>query len=195
MKRLLLTGFVVLVAFSLAAQVSEGDLCSQAVDSSLWNSTSQTDRGLHFGLETGTAALFSPGSGPASMFYVAPTVSLPVTGRLSLHGGVLASTGFSLYRGSDLSLPVPPTVTSLSFFTAASYRVDERLTVYGSGMKRVLSLDRTGELTAPLSYETYSIGASYRIGRNVTIGATVVISDHNSSYPFASSNPFLYPAW
>lgn len=130
----------------------------------------------------GTGYAFVPGTGSGMMFHAAPVVTLPVTGRWSFHGGVTAMRYYGL--GSPLFEETgnPHVFSSLALFAAASYRMNDRLILHGTGVKQLVSAPET-PFAAP---DHFSFGAAYRLGNNITIGATIHMNQGNRylSSPF-----------
>jgi len=196
MKVILTTGLLLVSLCVLSAQESSSvEERFLPGNDSLETSRLETPASrLDFGMEMGTGISVSPGIGSYSWLYAAPDVSIPLNQRLSVHGGMLLSSAYPALVTRDQNLTGVHSYTSLALFTAASYRVDENFTLYGAGMKSVLSFDSGGELLDTGS-SAFSFGASYRIGKNVTIGASVVVSDGNRYYPFSPASNFYHPTW
>jgi hypothetical protein len=123
------------------------------------------------GLSVGTAFSYSRGYGSGMMFYAAPTYTLPLNDRWALHGGVIAT----YHQGLNLYNPVENyfsgQFSSLALFAAASYRMNDRLVLHGSGVKQLVSAPNAP--FSPYSMDHFSVGATYRLGDNITIGATL----------------------
>jgi len=85
----------------------------------------------HWNFSVGTSYSYMKGYGSGMMFYTAPSYTLALSDRWSLHGGVVAS----YYQGLNY-MPLgetllPGSFSSLAVFAAASYRMSDRLG-YGS---------------------------------------------------------------
>lgn len=148
----------------------------------------------HWNFSVGTSYSYMKGYGSGMMFYTAPTYTLALNDRWALHGGVMAS----YYQGLN-QMPVgeslfPATFSSLSMFVAASYRMSDRLVLHGAGTKQLL----TGPSETVMGYpvESLSLGATYRIGENITIGASVHMRNNtgykgfNGYHATPFGNPF-----
>ena len=140
----------------------------------------------HWNFSVGTSYSYMKGYGSGMMLYTAPTYTLAISDRWSLHGGVMAShyQGFNnTQNGENL---FPGSFSSLSVFAAASYRASDRLVLHGSGIKQLVQ----GPISpfTPYPMDDVSLGASYRIGDNITVGASVHMRNGNaySSSPFGS---------
>jgi len=139
-------------------------------------------------LSVGTGFSTMKGYGPGMGFYAAPAYTVPLSSRWALHGGLLAThvTGFSAPAGLEYRTPEP--YTGLALFAAASYRMNERLILHGSGVKQLVATPPT-PLT-PFSGDHLSLGATYRLGNNITIGATLHMRNsqgYNYTSPFQGS--------
>jgi hypothetical protein len=125
----------------------------------------------HWNFSVGTSYSYMKGYGSGMMFYTAPTYTLALNDRWSLHGGVVASH----YQGLNYTQPgemlLPGSFSSLAVFASASYRMSDRLVLHGTGIKQLVSAPLTPFTPYPM--DDFSLGASYKIGDNMTIGASV----------------------
>lgn len=125
----------------------------------------------HWNFSVGTSYAYMKGYGSAMMFFTAPTYTLALNDRWALHGGVMASYYQGLnYRPMGESL-LPATFSSLAVFVSASYRMSDRLVLHGTGTKQLLAAPGTTVMGYPM--DDLSLGATFRIGDNMTIGASV----------------------
>ena len=145
----------------------------------------------HWNFSVGTSYSYMKGYGSGMMFYTAPTYTLALNDRWSLHGGVIAS----YYQGLNYNRPQedlwPASFSSLSVFAAASYRMTDRLILHGAGVKQLLTAPVTPYTPYPMG--DLSLGATYKIGDNMTIGASVHMRNSSGYYnsPFGST---LFPS-
>jgi len=141
----------------------------------------------NWNFSVGTSYSFMKGYGSGMSFYTAPTYTLALNERWSLHGGVIAS----YYQGLNFNQPQedlwPASFTSLSVFAAASYRMSDRLILHGAGVKQLLTAPVTPFTPYPMG--DLSLGATYKIGDNMTIGASVHMRNSSGYYnsPFGST--------
>jgi hypothetical protein len=130
----------------------------------------------------GTSFSYMKGYGSGMGFYAAPTYTMPLNDKWSLHGGVIASQYQSFNSTMPGGMPgeyfMPSSYTSLSLFAAASYRMNDRLVLHGAGMKRLASAPASPFTPYPM--DNLSLGATYKLGDNITIGASINMS--NSRY-------------
>ena len=123
----------------------------------------------------GTSFSYMKGYGSGMGFYAAPTFTMPLNDKWSLHGGVIASQ----YQSFNSTMPggvpgeymMPGSFTSLSLFAAASYKMNDRLILHGSGYKRLVSEPES--LFTPYPMDNFSLGATYKLGENITLGASI----------------------
>lgn len=145
--------------------------------------TEEDNRKGNLGLSVGTSYSFSNSYGSGMMFYAAPTYTLPLNNRWSLHTGFIAT----YYHGLNAAygeFPATPQYSSLAYFAAASYRMNDKLVLHGTGTKRLVSAPPTPFTPYPM--DNLSLGATYRIGQNITIGATIHLNSGQGLY----ANPF-----
>lgn len=153
----------------------------------------------HWNFSVGTSFSHMKGYGSGMMFYTAPSYTLSLNDRWSLHGGVVASH----YQGLNYTLPgeelLPGSFNSLAVYVAGSYRMNDRLILHGAGIKQLSSAPATPFTPYPM--DNFSLGATYKLGDNITIGASVNMRNYNGyrmGYPASPSfgnfgNPF-YPS-
>jgi hypothetical protein len=145
----------------------------------------------HWDFSVGTSFSYMKGYGSGMTFYAAPGYTLPLNDRWSLHGGLVASRyqGInSIWPGED---PWPASYTSLALYIAGSYRMNDRLILHGAGFKQLLSAPVTPFTPYPM--DSYSLGATYRIGDNISIGASVRIRNGQGYYAPPFGNP-MFPS-
>lgn len=145
----------------------------------------------HWDVSMGTSFSYMKGYGSGMMFYAAPGYTLALNDRWSLHGGLVASRyqGInSTWPGED---PWPSSYTSLALFIAGSYRMNDRLILHGAGYKQLVSAPVTPFTPYPM--DSYSLGATYKIGENISIGAAVQIRNGQGYYSAPFGSP-MYPS-
>ncbi|MFZ5941722.1 MAG: hypothetical protein ACOYXB_14200 [Bacteroidota bacterium] len=191
-----LSGIVLLVFAACTLYGQDGAFRQPLPDSLISGNEVPRVKAPVFGFSAGSSFLWSPGFGSASMLYAAPGLTYPVSQRFSVHAGVLTTLSYPIGGSGDISLGNPQPMTSLSLYAAASYRLDDRLTVYGAGIKQIVGPDlkNPGPMVS-FGSDSYTLGASYRLGRNVTIGAAVVVNNRSTAYPFAPANGVFNPLW
>jgi hypothetical protein len=142
----------------------------------------EKERKGNWNFSVGTSFSYMKGYGSGMGFYAAPTYTMPLNDKWSLHGGVIASQ----YQSFNSTMPggmtgeyfMPSSYTSLSLFAAASYKMNDRLVLHGSGYKRLISAPESPFTPYPM--DNLSLGATYKLGDNITIGASINMS--NSRY-------------
>ena len=154
----------------------------------------------HWNFSVGTSYAYMTGYGSGMMFYTAPCDTLSLNERWSLHGGVVASHYQGLNYTQQGEMLMPGSFNSLAIFAAASYRMNDKLILHGSGIKQLVSAPVTPFTPYPM--DNLSLGATYKLGDNITIGASINMRNYGSGtsimgYPASHSfgnygNPF-YP--
>ena len=132
-----------------------------------------------------------PHLGSVTGFTLSPFLSIPLSPKLSVDGGIIAGRFYSTLRNFNPEGAMYGAFNELSVYGSASYHINSQLTVYGSGIKQL-----TG--TNPYSFlpkSSYAIGSTYNFG-NFAIGITVQMSKWNdilSPSPFNGSQGFYFP--
>jgi hypothetical protein len=145
----------------------------------------------HWNFSVGTSYSYMKGYGSGMMFYTAPTYTLALNDRWALHGGVVASHYQGLNYTQQGEILLPGSFSSLAIFASASYRMSERLVLHGTGIKQLVSAPLTPFTPYPM--DDLSLGATYKIGNNMTIGASVHMrngSGYNGYHTAPFGNPF-----
>jgi hypothetical protein len=141
------------------------------------------DKG-NLGLSVGTSYSYSRGYGSGMLFFAAPSYTLPLNNRWSLHTGFIASYYQYLNPGMYGETLMTPQYSSLAVFAAASYRMNDKLVLHGTGVKRLVSAPIAPFTPYPM--DNISLGATYKIGDNITIGATIHLNNGQGVY----ANPY-----
>ena len=144
-----------------------------------------------FNMSVGTNYSYSKAYGSGMGFYAAPMYTLPLTDRWSVHGGFVASN----YTGLSSSMPggefqSSNSFNSLAVFAAASYKMSERLILHGSGLKNLTSYPLLP--MAPGLVDNLSLGATYKLGDNISIGASVSFNQGQGYYQSPSFGGLPY---
>ena len=132
---------------------------------------------LHYSL--GSTFMIVPHLGSVAGFTMSPVLSIPLSPKLSVEGGIIAGR-YSAFENFNHESPITREFTELSLFGSASYHVNYQLTLYGAGIKQL-----TGSSPFLLPKSSYVIGSSYKF-ESFTIGVSVQMSkwDNNLS-PFS----------
>jgi hypothetical protein len=139
----------------------------------------------------GSTFMIVPHLGTVTGFTLSPVLSIPLSPKLSVDGGIIAGRFYSALGNFNPEGAINGVYNTLSIFGSASYQINSQLTVYGSGMK---------QLAGPspfylLPNSSYAIGSTYKFG-NSSIGVTLQISKWNnilSPLLFNGSQGFYSP--
>jgi hypothetical protein len=179
---------LLLIPFLATAQVKENVLSPE-----MYHNETPGRFTPMFHINTGSNFMFMPGFGNGMNFYVNPSVTMPVTKKLFVEGGIVASSSMMPGR-----FPFQPengnrNFNNLTIYGSTMYQLSPRLMIYGSGVKSIVSR----ELPMPDFYRpgnSFTLGSSFKLSSNITIGAAVHVSDYNYFYnPFRSAEG--YPLW
>ena len=144
---------------------------------------------LHYSV--GSTFMIVPHLGTVTGFTLSPSLSVPLSPKLSVDGGIIAGRFYSALWNFNPEGAINGAFNELSVFGSASYHINSQLTVYGAGIKQL-----TG--TSPFNFlpkSSYAIGSTYKFG-NFSIGVTVQMSkwnDNLSPLPFNGSQGFYSP--
>ncbi len=147
---------------------------------------------LSWDTNIGSSFFYSKAFGSGTEFFAAPQLNYGISPRLSLHGGVMFSyTSFFGHSSlAENNRSMINTFPGMSVYGSASYQLNENITFYGTGVRHMSSFF-SEDMPAFMnnSYNSFSIGSSFRLGDNVTIGASIHVNDRNKY-----NSPFSQPA-
>jgi len=129
--------------------------------------------------------------GSITGFTLSPSISVPLSPKLSVEGGIIAGRFYSSIYNLNSEGGMIGAFNELSVFGSANYHFNSRLTLYGIGIKQL-----TG--TSPsyfLPKSSYTIGSTYNFG-NFSIGVALQMSNLNNTYspfPVNGSQGFYSP--
>jgi hypothetical protein len=144
---------------------------------------------LHYSM--GSTFIIVPHLGTVTGFTLSPFLSVPLSPRLSVDGGIIAGRFYSALQNSNPEGAMYGTFNELSVYGSASYHINSQLTLYGTGIKQL-----TGNFpfnTLPKS--SYTIGSTFNFG-NFSIGVTLQKSKWDNIFsplPFNGSQGFYSP--
>ena len=139
----------------------------------------------------GSTFITVPHFGSVTGFTISPFLSIPISPKLTVDGGIIAGRYYSTLSNFNPEGVINGAFNELSVFGSASYQINSHLTVYGAGIKQL-----TG--TSPFNFlpkSSYAIGSTYKFG-NSSIGITLQMSKWNdilSPIPFNGSQGFYSP--
>jgi hypothetical protein len=139
----------------------------------------------------GSTFMVIPHLGSVTGFTISPSISVPLSSKLSVNGGIIAGRFYSALWNSDTEMGMYGAFNELSVYASASYNINSQLTLYGTGTKRL-----TG--TSPLyslPKSSYTIGSTYNFG-SFSIGIAVQMSKWNNTFsplPINGSQGFYSP--
>ena len=144
---------------------------------------------LHYSV--GSTFIYVPHLGTVTGFTLSPFLSIPLSPKLSVDGGIIAGRYYSTLWNFNPEVAINGSFNELYVYGSASYHFNSQLTLYGTGIKQI-----TG--TSPFYFlpkSSYAIGSTYNFG-NFSIGVTLQMSKWNdilSPLPFNGSQGFYSP--
>lgn len=200
MRTLLFIGTLLIVFSSLVAQSAEEEQIRlrQQVNKQVLEQPEKEEPALdkkipgQWNFSVGTSYSYIKGYGSGMMFYTAPSYILPLNNRWTLHGGFIASQYVGLNHLAPAESLLPGSFSSLSVYAAATYRMTDRLVLHGAGMKQLLKAPITPYTPYPM--DDLSLGASYKIGNNFTIGASVHMRNTSGYYHTPTFGSPFFPS-
>ncbi len=189
---------LILLKQSIGDQAVQPDSATEA-EFNAEETSMQKEDGVpgHWNFSVGTNFTYMHGYGSVMGFYAAPMYTLPLNDRWALHGGFIASN----YTGLGNQMPGGESqssnnFSSLAVYLAASYKMTDRLILHGSALKNLTSYPLTP--MGPGLMDNLSMGATYKLGDNISIGASIHINQGHGYYqasPFGGSSfgPYASP--
>jgi hypothetical protein len=139
----------------------------------------------------GSTFMVVPHLGSVTGFTLSPSLSIPLSPKFSVNGGIIAGRYYSALWNSKTEVVTYGSFNELSVYGSASYHINSQLTLYGMGIKR---LTDTSPLYS-LPKNSYTIGSVYNFG-SFSIGVALQMSKWNnnvSPLPFNGSRGFYSP--
>jgi hypothetical protein len=139
----------------------------------------------------GSSFIFVPHLGTVTGFTLSPFLSIPLSPKWSVEGGIIAGRYYSAWRNVNPEGIINGAFSEMSIYGSASYHVNSQLTIYGTAIKHIAG-------TSPFSLipkSSYAIGSTYKFG-NFSVGVTVQTSTWNdvlSPMPFNGNHGFYSP--
>jgi hypothetical protein len=139
----------------------------------------------------GSTFMVVPHLGSITGFTLSPSISIPLSPKLSVNGGIIAGRFYSTLLNSNPEGAMYGAFNDLSVYGSASYHVNSQLTLYGAGIKQLAG-------TSPfysLPKSSYTIGSTYNFG-SFSIGFALQMSKWNNNFsplPISGSQRFYSP--
>jgi hypothetical protein len=172
--------FVLIIMFS-------GQLYSQQItypDSLYGESSLKAKLKPVLNYSAGTSFIVIPRSGTVTGFSLSSSLSVPLSQKLSVNGGIIARRLYSGLWNSNPEAGMYGAFNELSVYGSASYRLNPKLTLYGSAIKRLT--DTSPFYSLPKS--SYEIGSTYDFG-SFSMGVSLQMSKWNDAYSPWPINP------
>jgi hypothetical protein len=144
---------------------------------------------IHYTL--GSSFMAVPHFGSVTGFTISPFLSIPLSPKWSVEGGIIAGRYYSNLWNVNNEGNTYGAFNELSVYGSASYHLNSQLTLYGTGIKQLAG-------TSPLNFlpkSSYTIGSTYNFG-NFSIGVAFQMSEWNNIYspfPINGSQGFYSP--
>ena len=144
---------------------------------------------LHYSI--GSTFLVVPHLGSVTGFTLSPFLSIPLSPKWSVEGGIIAGRYYSSLWNINPEGTSYGAFNELSVYGSASYHFNSQLTLYGTGIKQLAG-------TSPYNFlpkSSYTIGSTYNFG-SFSIGVAVQVSKWNNSFspfPINGSQGFYSP--
>ncbi len=202
---ILLFGFMFLSLPGLLAQENITGT-GVAADQDVHNNRKMLPNSTYFkpvwNVSLGSSMVYSPHSGSLTGFSVTPVLSMPLSKRLSVYGGA-SVTRFYMPGGIPLPESGMQTTTGVvSLFGTASYKLNDHIMLYGTGVKHLGTPPPLISPFSPFYSDSFTVGSVLKLGDHFSFGASLRMSGqpYNSLYPFSqfdrfSSGPYPFTPW
>jgi hypothetical protein len=184
--------FTLIFCFILPLQIFSQEIGSaDSLENFIYPVIKRTPR---INYSVGSNYTFIPRYGSITGFNASTFVSYPVTSKMSVQGGLIAGMYYPVMKNSFTESGINNSCNTLSLFGSASYQLNKRLTVYGTGIRQL-----AGSVSMyNMPTNSFSIGSTLNFG-TFSIGAEIQMSDWNNYYspsPFGGINsPFSSYPW
>jgi hypothetical protein len=144
---------------------------------------------LHYSI--GSTFIIVPHLGTVTGFTLSPFLSIPLSPKLSIDGGIIAGRFYSALRNFNPEGAINGAFNELSVYGSANYHINSQLTLYGTVIKQLTGASPFYSL--PKS--SYIIGSTFNF-ENFSIGAALQMSKWNNIFnpsPLNGSQGFYSP--
>jgi hypothetical protein len=144
---------------------------------------------LHYSI--GSTLMVVPHLGSVTGFTLSPSLSIPLSPKWSVVGGIIAGRFYSTLGNFNPEGAMHGAFNELSVYGSASYHFNSQLTLYGTGIKQLAGTSTFYSL--PKS--SYTIGSTYNFG-NFSLGVALKVSKWDNSFspfPINGSQGFYSP--
>jgi hypothetical protein len=149
----------------------------------------KSDSKLIWNGSVGLSYMFSRNFGSVSALNGSYGFSRPINSKFSFGAGVLVTsyfpaTGFINHTESDFQ-----NLSGLSIYGTGSYKLNERLVLYGTGIKHLVEFGADNPFFS-YNFNEISFGTSLKLSNTISIGASVHFVDYPVYYsPFFVNGP------
>ena len=85
----------------------------------------------------GSSFMVIPHFGTITGFTVSPSISIPLSQKWSVEGGIIAGRYYPAFRNFNPEGDMNGAFNALSVYGSASYHISSQLTLYGAGIKQL----------------------------------------------------------
>jgi hypothetical protein len=135
----------------------------------------------------GSSFMVIPRVGSVTGITISPSLSVPLSPRLSVNGGIIAGRYYSNLWNSAHEGSMNGAFNEISLYGSASYHVNSQLTLYGIGVQRLTGVSPFYSL--PKS--SYKVGSTYNFG-SFSIGVELQMSKWDNGFNPINSSPGFY---
>jgi hypothetical protein len=129
----------------------------------------------------GSTFMVVPHLGSVTGFTLSPSLSVPLSPKFSVNGGILAGHFYSALSNFNPESVINGAFNELSLYGSAIYHFNSQLTLYGTGIQRLTGASPLFSL--PKS--SYTIGSTYNFG-SFSIGVALEMSKWDNNFsPFS----------
>ncbi len=139
----------------------------------------------------GSTFMAVPHVGSVTGFTISPSLSVPLSPKFSVNGGIIAGRQYANLLNSNPEGMMYGAFNELSLYSSVSYQANSQLTLYGAGIQRIAG-------TSPfytLPKSSYTIGSVYNFG-SFSIGVALQMSKWGNTFsplPINVSRGFYSP--
>lgn len=160
-------------SLSSAEQMDESDIKPEA--KLRWNGS------------VGTSFIYSRNMGSFSALHGSYGFSRDLNSRFSVDAGLMASTYFPVSGFFNSSESGFQNLSSVSIYGTGSYKLNERLVLYGTGIKHLIEFGPDNPISS-YNFNEISFGTTLKLSNSISVGASVHFVDRPYYYhPFSNN--------
>ena len=167
--------FIIFLSFLVSGQSFSQEILSPDSLQTFNSSNAKIKPQLHYNIAS--SFIYIPRYGSVTGLTFSPCLSYPISPKISIEAGLIAGRYYFTLKNLSREAVNNNSFNALSIYGSATYYLNERLSVFGTGIKQLAG--SMPLFNSPTS--SFTFGSTFNFG-NFSIGAAIQRSDWNNYY-------------